>query len=37
MNKFTKRLIALGLALSIIVGVGGVSVFADQMIRGGLL
>ena len=28
MNKFTKRLLALGLALSISVGAGGVSVFA---------
>ena len=28
MNKFTKSILALGLALSIIVGVGGVSVFA---------
>ena len=28
MNKFTKRLLALGLALSIVVGAGGVSVFA---------
>ena len=28
MNKITKNILALGLALSIIVGVGGVSVFA---------
>ena len=28
MNKFTKRLLALGIALSIVVGVGSVSVFA---------
>ena len=28
MNKFTKSILALGLALSIIVGVGGTSVFA---------
>lgn len=30
MNKFTKRLLALGLALSIVVGIGSVSVFADS-------
>ena len=29
MNKFTKRLLALGLALSIVAGAGGVSVLAN--------
>ena len=36
MNKFTKSILALGLALSIIVSVGGVSVFAASQKRGNL-
>ena len=30
MNKFTNRLLALGLALSIVAGAGGISVFAES-------
>ena len=34
MNKFTKSVLALGLALSILAGVGGVSVFAKSFEKG---
>ena len=33
MNKFTKSILALGLALSILVGVGGTSVFAGSRLN----
>ena len=36
MNKFTKSILALGLALSIIVSVGGVSVFASGRATGSI-